>query len=63
MDKVSIKVETYLQAVPCECGGVYGEKIGNIILTDPAQTDFKRSKCGSIKRLSETDFPGFKYQW
>ena len=63
MKTKKFEVQTYYEAVECDCGGFYNERIGNIAyMTNPIQADFKCDTCEKTMRLSEPDFPSIKHR-
>lgn len=56
------KIEQYLEAEECSCGGVFSVRTGNsLYLTNPPQAEFTCDReCGEIMRLSEPYWPQIK---
>ena len=63
MKKKQFKVRTYYEAVECECGGAFLERVsGATYLSYPEQADFKCDNCGRVECLFAEDWPGLRYE-
>jgi len=61
LKKKRFEVETYFEAVECECGGTFQERAGDsIYMSFPPQADYRCSKCRKCLCLSEEDWPGIR---
>jgi hypothetical protein len=57
------KVKQWYEALECECGGVFSEPKNNTMYTSyPAQKDYLCNKCGTEKRLYESQWPHMETQ-
>jgi len=66
MPKKEYPVESYYEAVECDCGGIFDTQSTqsgeHFYASLPMRANFKCNKCGKITLLSQDDFPGVRHR-
>ncbi len=62
-NKIEIPANVIFISEKCEkCGeGYYEKRLPKSYLTYPMQADFQCNNCENIKRFSEPNFPGYRF--